>query len=384
MTARLSVNLAPAVALLTLFPAVTRAQAFQAFGVGDLAVSVQTNRATSSGGSGTLATLSSGAWQSFRLGVRGKLPVSDEAAAIYDAATTLGGSSGTILNTGSVDNSRFNAFRLFDRNLYAGVSTLDRGTLTAGRQATALAESLWVTDPLRANAGANNLNVRLGYLAAPGPALNTKFGPDAASNMSGNALDRQDNSLKYAYGRAGFVGIGMYSFGGVTGVGGRSNSWSALVGYDHALFGVRAAVAEFKDANAVALYAWTTGAVGKLGPVKLKATYSGNVVDDTATYGRLRTAVWSGGATWSATQKLDLTVAYYGARRTQQAAPLQLATKLYLLPEWYLNKSVSIYGLADYELFSGHGSALDTGTPLPAGTRNSLYLAVGLSFAFAS
>ena len=50
MTARSSMKLAPAVVLLALLPVVTRAQVFQAFGVGDLAVSVQTNRATSTGG----------------------------------------------------------------------------------------------------------------------------------------------------------------------------------------------------------------------------------------------------------------------------------------------------------------------------------------------
>jgi hypothetical protein len=120
------------------------------------------------------------------------------------------------------------------------------------------------------------------------------------------------------------------------------------------------------------------------GPLQLKATYSANAIDNTATYGRLRTDIWSAGATWSATSRLDVTAAYYGVRRTQDAAPRQEATKLYLVPEWNLSRSFMLYGIVDYELFNKDGSALDTGTPLPAGTRSSLYLALGLSFTFST
>jgi predicted porin len=298
--------------------------------------------------------------------------------------------SGTILNSGSVNTTgstpSFNAFRVFDRNVFGGVSTVRFGALTAGRQATAVTESLWATDPLKANAGAINMNVRLGYLAAPGKAIQSAFGPNASLNVSGNALDRQDNTLKYAYRNgAGFVGVGTYSFGGVTGDAGNSSSSSAMLGWDHPLVSVRAAGAQFGDSDGTGFYAWTTGATGKLGPVKLKATYSGNKIDSAdPLYGNLRTNVWAAGATYSATPKLDLTLAYYGARRTADGVARQEANKFVLVPEYYLTKSFWLYGIANYERFNGTGSALSNGTPLAAGTEDSLYLAVGLSFSFSS
>lgn len=377
---------AVAVVVVSLAPGVASGQAFQVFGIGDAAVSGQSNRSNSAGQPGTMSTLSSGAWQSSRLGLRGKVPVTDETSAVYDAATTLGLNSGTILNYGSVSGSTptFNAFRIFDRNIYGGVSNETFGTLTAGRQATGLAEALWVTDPLKANAGATNMNVRLAYLAGPSSALNAKFGPNPSNNINGNALDRQDNAFKYVYKNSGFVGLGMYSFGGTAGDRQKNSSSSAMLGYDHPFFSVRAAAGQFYDANAIGLYAWTAGATANLGPLKLKGTYSANFVNDTATYGNMRTAIWSGGVTYSATPKLDLTLAYYGARRTQDAVPTQKAGKLYFVPEWYVTKSFWIYGIVDYEAFNDHGAALDTGTPLPAGTRNSFYLALGVSFSFSS
>lgn len=385
MTPRRTTNLTPfAVLALSLAPAPALAQGFQVSGFGDIAVAGQSKRTNAAGNQATTTALSSGAWQSSRLAFRGKVPVNEEVTAIYDAATTLGLNAGTILNSGSVNGNTLNAFRLFDRNAFAGVTSVHFGTLTAGRQATVLAESLWVTDPLKANAGATNPNVRLGYLAGPGTVIQTRFGPDTASNINGNALDRQDNMVKYGYKANGFTGLASYSFGGVAGHAEKSNASGAMLGYDHPALSVRAAGAQFNDGTGTALYAVTGGAVGRAGPLQLKATYSANAVDATAVYGKLRTDVWSAGLTWSATSQLDLTAAYYGIRRTQDALPGQEATKLYLVPEWNLTKSFMLYGIVDYERFNRTGSALDTGTPLPAGTRSSIYLALGLSFAFSS
>jgi GBP family porin len=385
MTSRMKSSLALAVAALSLAPAVTAAQAtFQIAAIGDVAVSSQTNRARSDGTPGTMTTVSSGAWQSTRVAIRGKVPVNEELTGFFDAATTLGLNAGTILNTGSVSSSgSLNAFRLFDRNAFAGVSSAQFGSLTAGRQATALAEALWVTDPLKANAGATNPNVRLGYLAGPGKTIQSSFGPNPAQNVNGNALDRQDNMVKYGYKHpAGFVGLASYSFGGVAGDGGASNSAGALLGWDHSSFSVRAAGAQFSDPKSTPLLAWTGGATAKLGPVQLKGTYSENRIDDTPTYGKLRTDLWSAGVTWSVTSALDVTAAYYDVRRTQVGALTQEAQKLYLVPEWNLSKTLMLYGIVDYEMFNDAGAALDTGTPLPAGTKSSVYLAVGVSFSF--
>ncbi len=289
-------------------------------------------------------------------------------------------SGGSINNSGS--SPSFNAFRLFDRNAYAGVSSKTFGTLMLGRQPTPVTEALWVTDPLKANAGAINMNVRFGYLAGPGAAIQTKFGANPTNSV--NALDRQDNAVKYVYGNSGVVGMAMYSFGGTIGDRSKNSSVGALLGYDNDLFSLRGAVTQFKDANAVALNAWTAGGVAKLGAAKLKATYSANKIEDATTYGELKTSVWSTGVTYSVVPQLDLTVAYYGARRTQVGTPLQEANKFYLVPEWYLTKSFILYGIADYERFNGAGALLDTGTPLVPGAKRSIYLALGVSYFFST
>jgi general bacterial porin, GBP family len=375
-----------AVAGLSLSPAASQAQAFQVFGYGDLALTVQSDRPATGNTPGTLAMVSSGAWQASRLGLRGKVPLAGDVSGVYDAQTTLNLNSGTLLSGGSINNSgsspSFNAFRFFDRNAFAGVSSKAYGTLTLGRQATPVTEALWVTDPLKANAGAINMNVRFAYLAGPGATIQAKFGANPTNSV--NALDRQDNAVKYVYGNSGFTGMAMYSFGGVVGDRSKGSSVGGLLGYDNDLLSLRGAAVQFKDASAVALNAWTAGGVLKLGPAKLKATYSGNAIEDSSTYGDLKTTIWSTGVTYSVVPDLEVTVAYYGAKRTLARTPLQEANKLYVVPEWYLSKSFMLYGIADYELFNTTGALLDTGTSLVSGAKRSVYVAVGISYFFSS
>jgi predicted porin len=225
------------------------------------------------------------------------------------------------------------------------------------------------------------MNVRLAYFAGPGSTILNKFGPNPQNNVNGNAQDRQDNSVKYTYKNSGLVGMAMYSFGGVAGTRSANSSAGGLVGYDAGPLTLRVAGTQFNDANGVTLYAWTEGAAGTLGPLKVKATYSSNHVDNVTTYGDLKTDIWSAGATHLILPQLDVTLAYYGAKRSQRGIADQHADKIYLVPEYVITKQLWLYGIVDYEMHNKCGGALDTGTPLEGGVRSSLYFTVGVSYA---
>ncbi|WP_051378276.1 porin [Derxia gummosa] len=342
------------------------------FGYADAAYVNQTNRV----GNGAGHAVQSGAWQASRWGVRGAEDLGNGTKAIFDIASTIA------LDTGANANSG----RMFDRNAYVGLSNTSYGTVMLGRQVTTLTEALWVTDPLRANNGATNMNVRYGYLAGPGTPIADGFGPGAS--LAGNSLDRQDNTVKYVYKgtSGGPIAMGYYSFGESSTAGNSaSKSGGLLAGWDASNFQLRAAYAQFKNATGAAkLDAWTVGGVYTLDKVKLKATWSQNKIDGVeATYHEQEIKVGSAGVTYSFTPALDVTLAYYrGTRGFDNVSTDQKAQKFYVVPEYFLSKRTWLYAIVDYERFNATGSALSNGTPLEAGTRSSTYLATGISHAF--
>ncbi|WP_085315379.1 porin [Derxia lacustris] len=340
------------------------------FGFADAAYVNQTNRVATGAG----RAIQSGAWQASRWGIRGSEDLGGGLKTVFDLASTIS------IDTGSQASSS----RMFDRNAYVGLSSADYGTLMIGRQVTTLTEALWVTDPLKANNGATNMNVRYGYLAGPGNPIANTFGSGAT--LANNSLDRQDNAAKYVYKAGnGLIGMGYYAFGeSATGSSSANKSAGLLAGYDGSSLQLRAAYAQFKDPTAAKLDAWTVGGVYKLDALKFKATWSQNKIDGTAaTYHEQKTTVGSGGVTYSYTPSLDLTFAYYrGTRGFDNVATDQKAQKFYFVPEYYLSKRTWLYAIADYERFNASGAALDNGTALKAGVRSSMYLAGGISHAF--
>jgi predicted porin len=182
----------------------------------------------------------------------------------------------------------------------------------------------------------------------------------------------------------GLSASAMYSFSGVAGSAARNSSCGALLGYDAGPVSVRLAGAHYGDANKVGLNAVTAGAVATFGPLKLRATYSANKADK-KTYAGLRTDVWSAGVTYAALpEKLDVTAAYYAAKRSQTGVADQRANKLYLVPEYNATKQLKLYGIADHESFNASGASLDTGTAIKAAAKSSLYVALGVSFTFST
>jgi len=417
------------VALVTGLPTVAFAQALQVFVFGDAAVVAQSDKPETIGtgvtSPGTSLSLNSGAWQASRLGFRGKLKLTDDFDAWYDAATTINLTQGLIGN-----NTTANGYFIFDRNAFVGLSSKTYGNLTFGRHPTAVTEALWVTDPLKANNGATNPNVRFGYLVAPGTIVYSNFGTNPSYNNDGVALDRQSNTARYIYANSGFIGEALYGFGGSTGDRARNMYAGAVIGYDSdgvashgpidrsvadvpAAFSLRAAGQMFNDngtvagtaakPNVVSLYSWSLGGVGRYGPFKLKLTYSGSDIDNDSFYKSLTTKVAAAGVTYSYGD-LDLTVAAYNVNRKLTGEPIQDCEKYYFVPEYYLTKSFWFYGIVDYEVMNSLAGTVPTAAGTPAavtgagpidasatggnvlnpGAKSSLYMGIGVSFIFSS
>ncbi|WP_085314741.1 porin [Derxia lacustris] len=367
MRGRLIARGALTTAALTLAGSAAAQSTVTLFGIADAAYVNQGNRP---GGSGR--AIQSGAWQTSRLGFRGTEDLGNGYSAVFDIAQSLA------LDTGA----QANAGRLFDRNAFVGIGSAATGTLTLGRQTTVLTEGFAATDPLRANNSATNLNVRLGYLAGPAAPIAGSFG--ANPGFAGNALDRQDNAVKYSLRKGGFTGTAMMAFGESATAGASANrSWGALAGWDGAGFGLRGAFARFEDATGAQLDAGMVGATWRNDSLRLAATWTRNAIEgNAAAYHGQETGIQSAGLTWSATPALDLTFAAYRARRGFDNAADQVARKFYLVPECKLSKRTTLYAVADAERFNAGGAALDTGTALKAGARSSMYLAAGVSHTF--
>jgi len=417
-----------AAALFAALPSLAFAQALQVFVFGDAALVSQSDLpiTTATGVSpGTALQLNSGAWQASRLGFRGKFKLNDDFDAWYDAATTINLTRGLVGNTTTA-----NQFFLFDRNAFVGLSSKTYGILTFGRHPTAVTEALWVTDPLKANNGATNPDVRFGYLAVPGTLVYANFGTNPGSNNNGVALDRQSNTARYIYANSGFIGEALYGFGAVAGDRSRNMYAGAVLGYDSdgaashgptdrwvegvpAAFSLRVAGQMFNDngttagtaavPNVVSMYSFSVGGVGRYGPLKLKLAYSGHSIDNDSFYKSLTTKVAGAGVTYSVSD-FDLTVAAYNVNRKLTNQPIEDCSKFYFVPEYYWTKNFWLYAIFDYEIFNTQGATVPTaaGTPsyvtaagpidasgtggnvLDPGVKSSFYFGLGVSFFFTS
>ena len=169
------------------------------------------------------------------------------------------------------------------------------------------------------------------------------------------------------------------------GTGGRADG--VMLGYDSAAVAVRASYMEYRDVAGAPFKAYATGATYQTGPLTFRVSYADNKIDSgqntpARPYRNMETKIVAAGATWVALPLLELNFAYYQGTRTQDSQPEQKARKLYVAPEYRLSKRTSLFGIVLLEKFNAAGSALDTGTPLPAGTSHSTYLGAGISHRF--
>ena len=338
------------------------------FGVMDVGAVTQTHQSAGS----TTKALNSSVWNPSQWGLRGEEDLGDDLAAVFSLGSTI------LADVGSSSPAKH-----FDRNAYVGLSHRSWGSLTLGRQINTLAETLFVVDPFSTHSAATNMNIRFGYLGGPGTTISGNFGPNPGT--PGANLDRVDNAIKYTFRSAsnGLTGSAMVAAG--EGVGGRAGG--VMLGYDGAALAARVSYMEYRDVTGVPFKAYATGGTYQTGPLTFRISYADNKIDsgqDTPArpYRNMRTKIMAAGVTWVAAPLLELNLAYYQGTRTQDGQPEQRARKIYAAPEYRLSKRTSLYCIAEFETFNAAGSALDTGTPLPAGTSHSTYLGAGISHRF--
>jgi general bacterial porin, GBP family len=364
----------PLIVAISLWSAAACAQSSVAlFGILDVGAIGRTQQATSPDQKlgGSEVVMNSGFWQPSQWGILGKEDLGGNIKAIFSLVSTVNVANGTAGTT-----SRF-----FDRNAYVGLSSDTWGTLTFGRHYTPLAELFYATDPLHGGNSATNMNVRFGYLGAPGAVITSNFGTNAT--YASNGLDRQDNSVKYSYSNHGITAISMYAFGGNAGNFKGNSSMGGLLGYDGGAVTLRGSAMQFKDPNGVAIDAYAVGGIYSFGTLQLRATWAQNEIESgNVVYQHLKTMVYSAGAGWFVTPFIDLTLAYYHGKRNSDSAPDQVANKLYFLTEYFLSKSTELIGLVEGERFNAFGSALDTGTPLRTGAGSSIQIGFGVEHKF--
>jgi len=362
-------KMAIATALCALSAAAAAQSSVNIYGRVDTGVVIQTNRAP---GGDTLKSLSPSVWNPSQWGVRGQEDLGGGYRALFDFGNTI------LVDIGAAPSS----VKYFDRNSFVGIAHADYGTLTLGRQINTLADTIYIVDPLNARNSATNMNVRFGYLSGPGPVITNNFGPNPGT--VGASLDRVDNAVKYSYKSmaTGLSVIGMVAAG--EGSGGAAG---ALLGYDSGPLSLRGSWMRYEDAIGTPFNAYATGIAYRLSDLTIKASYIRNEIDSSLStaerpYGNLTMQVGAVGVTWIALPQLDINVAAYFGRRTQDGRPDQRVEKYYLAPEYKLSKRTSVVGVALWERFNETGSLLDTGTPLALGTRSSNYLGVAISHAF--
>jgi general bacterial porin, GBP family len=325
---------------------------------------------------GAVTALNANIWLPSLWGIKGQEDLGGGLSAIFNLASTI------IVNTGAQGSTQ----KLFDRNAFVGLTSSQWGTLTFGRHVNTLAELFYVTDPLYANNSATNMNVRLGYLGGPGTTIQNNFGPNPG--VAGASLDRVDNSMKYQFKASnGLSAMAMYAFGGNAGMFSNNSAAGAMLGYDGGPATLRASYMQYKDSIGTPFRAFAGGAAYKLGSVTLRATYTQNKIDsglDTVAmpYRNMKTEVYSAGSDWLVTPTIDVFLAYYHGKRSQDGLPNQVANNFYFVPSYFLSKRTTVQAVTVYERFNATGASLATGTPLVAGARSSVYLGAGLTHSF--
>jgi GBP family porin len=338
------------------------------YGRADAGLVWQSNRTPG----GAQKALNSSVWNPSQWGLRGQEDLGDGLRAVFDVGSTI------ILDAGATPSS----VKYFDRNAYVGLSHPVWGTVTLGRQINTLADTIYVVDPLGARNAATNMNVRFGYLGGPGAVITNNFGPNPGT--VGANLDRVDNSIKYSYRSAttGLSAIAMIAAGE-----GNGRAGGALLGYDTGPLSLRGSWMQYRDAIGTPFTAYATGIAYRLAEFAVKASYIRSHIDsdlNTAArpYANLTTQVGAFGVTWMPSALLDVNMAVYVGRRTQDGQPDQRVRKFYVAPEYRLSKRTSLVLVGAVERFNDAGSALDTGTPLVSGARSSTYLSAGITHAF--
>jgi predicted porin len=353
-SAKISVTLA----LLVSACAVNAQSTVTLYGIADASVRyVDGLNAANAAAAGSDTTVSSGVDNTSRFGLRGSEDLGGGMSAIFNLE------SGINIDTGA----QANATKLFDRASYVGLKAT-WGTVTMGRQTTALADALGPVDPLGFRFAGFNPNIGVAALAAHGLAI--EYGPSGASSGS----FRLDNAIKYA-GNFGDLGMRvMHAFGEQSGNSSALSSSGLGLSYQTDRVAATLAYTDFESATGLQLKAYVSGISGKLGDNKLSLTYGSNEADVTSLTQTRYTTLGLGG-TVPLGASTDLILAHYRVKRARTAKADDGYNRTVAFLEYKLSKRSKLYGELDYTNWqAGYVAA-----GLPA---NATGVSLGISHSF--
>ena len=182
-----------------------------------------------------------------RLGLKGKEAINEQLAFVFnlemgfnpqsgklsDGPASLVHNNGVALQhqTSAGDSSR--AGQVFNGSAFAGLSSKDWGTLTAGRHNTVLLDNIGKYDPM-------NASYAFSVLGLSGTTAGGGYTQDS----------RLDDSLKYTYQNGIYRLAALYQFGKSDA--GQGEAWQANAGLDYGGFSIDGVYAHKKDAISAA------------------------------------------------------------------------------------------------------------------------------------
>ena len=316
--------------------------------------------------SGSTIAVNSGINNTSRWGLKGQETLGAEMDVLFQFE------GGINIDTGSSAK----ADKLFDRLSFVGIKT-SYGNLTAGRQATILADAISPVDPLGMRNASFNPNINITALS------NTAFGTHSFGVQYGTSgyadnYYRLDNMLKYAGEFGPLVARASYSFGEVSGDTSALSTMGVGLAYKQDGLNVSGAYMKFKNSADFDLQAYTLGVAYQLGNVQLKANFAQNHADTTATK-QTRQHVASAGTAVSLASDLMLTTAYYRVRREATGFVDDGFDRGFVYLEKFLSKRSTVYIETDYTSWKGNAAGLTAGR---ANSNSGYGLTVGLMHTF--
>ncbi|MBV7427514.1 MULTISPECIES: porin [unclassified Acidovorax] len=273
--------------------------------------------------------LASGVDNTSRIGFRSREDLGDGMYALFNLETGLN------VDTGSTAN----VTKFFDRAAIVGVGG-SWGQVTLGRQTNLLADAVSPVDAVGMRFAAFNPNIVTAALSNHG--LGVEYGATGSSSGS----YRLDNSFKYT----GFFGPvtarAMYSVGENAGSTAAQHSAGAGLAYTAGGWVISGAFQRFTTAADLLLRAATLGAAYQSGSVRLAVNTARNHAQTSAS-ARTGQRTHSAGATWSATNTIDLTAAWYRVERERTGAREDGYSRTMLFAEYKFSRRTKLYAELD-------------------------------------
>lgn len=273
--------------------------------------------------------LASGVNNTSRIGFRSREDLGDGMYALFNLETGLN------VDTGSTAN----ATKFFDRAAIVGIGD-SWGQVTLGRQTNLLADAVSPVDAVGMRFAAFNPNIVTAALSNHG--LGVEYGATGSSSGS----YRLDNSFKYTGSFGPVTARAMYSLGENAGSTATQHSAGAGLAYAAGGWVISGAYQRFTTAADLPLRATTLGVAYQFGSVRL-AVNTARSHAQMSPAARTEQRTHSAGATWSATNTIDLTAAWYRVERERTGARDDGYSRTMLFAEYKFSRRTKLYAELD-------------------------------------